>query len=142
VASGDVVGINTAVAGIGVGLAIPVNAITRHVVAVLMADGRVRRAYLGLAGSPAPLPPALAESRAQKMGLRIAEVVPGGPAAQAGLRVGDLLLSAGPEPVVGAHTLQKLMLGDAIGQPLPLTVLRSEALVDVIATPVELSASD
>jgi S1-C subfamily serine protease len=137
-----VVGINTAVAGIGVGLAIPINAITRQIVAALMAEGRVRRAYLGLAGTPAPLPPALASQRAQKTGLRIAEVIPGGPAAEAGLRSGDLLLSANGEAVVSAQTLQKLMLGDAIGQPVAVTVLRSGALVDVIATPVELRAGD
>jgi S1-C subfamily serine protease len=142
VASGEVVGINTAVAGVGVGLAIPVNAITRQIVAALMADGRVRRAYLGLAGTPAPLPPSLAVQRGQKVGLRIAQVVPGGPAAKAGLRDGDLLLSADNEAVVGAQTLQRLMLGDAIGRPLALTVLRSDALVDVIATPVELDAAD
>ena len=138
VASGEVVGINTAVAGIGVGLAIPINAITRQIVAALMAEGRVRRAYLGLAGTPAPLPPSLASRRAQKLGLRIAQVVPGGPAARAGLREGDLLLNANNEAVIGAQTLQRLMLGDAIGKPISLTVLRSDALVDVIATPVEL----
>ena len=142
VASGEVVGINTAVAGIGVGLAIPINAITRQIVAALMAEGRVRRAYLGLAGTPAPLPPSLASRRAQKLGLRIAQVVPGGPAARAGLREGDLLLNANNEAVIGAQTLQRLMLGDAIGKPLSLTVLRSDALVDVIATPVELDAVD
>jgi S1-C subfamily serine protease len=142
VSSGEVVGINTAVAGMGLGLAIPINAITRQIVAALMADGRVRRAYLGLAGTPAPLPPSLASQRGQKVGLRIAQVVPGGPAAQAGLREGDLLLSADNEAVIGAQSLQKLMLGDAIGRPLALTVLRSDALVDVIATPVELRADD
>ena len=142
VASGEVVGINTAVAGIGVGLAIPINAVTRQIVAALMADGRVRRAYLGLAGTPTPLPPPLAQRRAQKMGLRITEVVPGGPAARAGLSAGDLLLSADDEAVSGAQTLQRLMLGDAIGQPLSLTVLRADALVDVVATPVELPATD
>jgi S1-C subfamily serine protease len=142
VASGEVVGINTAVAGVGVGLAIPINAITRQIITALMADGRVRRAYLGLAGTPAPLPPPLAHRRAQKVGLRITEVVPGGPAARAGLRAGDLLLSADDEAVSGAETLQRLMLGDAIGQPLSLTVLRADALVDVVATPMELPATD
>ncbi len=83
VASGEVVGINTAVAGVGVGLAIPINATTRWIITTLMAEGRVRRAYLGLAGTPAPLPPTLAERRAQQKGLRIEQVVPGGPAARA-----------------------------------------------------------
>ncbi len=142
IASGEVVGINTAVAGVGVGLAIPINAITRQIVATLVAEGRVRRAYLGLAGTPAPLPPPLASRLGQKTGMRIEQIVSGGPAAQAGLRPGDLLVSANAEAVTNAQTLQRLMLGDAIGQPLALTVLRSEALVDVIAVPVELHADD
>jgi S1-C subfamily serine protease len=138
VASGEVVGINTAVAGVGVGLAIPINGITRQIVAALMAEGRVRRAYLGLAGTPAPLPPPVATRLNQKTGMRVEQVVAAGPAAKAGLRPGDLLISANGEPVASAQSLQRLMLGDAIGQPLALTVLRSEALVDVIATPEEL----
>jgi S1-C subfamily serine protease len=138
VASGQVVGINTAVAGVGVGLAIPINGITRQIIATLMAEGRVRRAYLGVAGTPAPLPPQLATQLNQKTGMRIEQVVPEGPAAKAGLRPRDLLISANGEPVISAQSLQRLMLGDAIGQPLALTVLRSEALVDVIATPEEL----
>jgi S1-C subfamily serine protease len=142
IASGEVVGINTAVAGVGVGLAIPINSITRQIIASLMAEGHVRRAYLGLAGTPAPLPPSLASRFGQKTGLRIEQVVSGGPAERAGLRSGDLLITANHESVTSAQTLQRLMLGDAIGQPLALTVLRSEALVDVIATPMELSAGD
>ncbi len=138
VASGEVVGINTAVAGVGVGLAIPINGITRQIVATLMAEGRVRRAYLGLAGTPAPFPPPLALRLNQQRGMRIEQVVSGAPAARAGLRPGDLLVSANGEPVTNAQSLQRLMLGDSIGQPLALTVLRSDALVDVIATPDEL----
>jgi S1-C subfamily serine protease len=138
IASGEVVGINTAVAGVGVGLAIPINAITRQIVATLMAEGRVRRAYLGVAGTPAPLPPALAVRLNQNTGMRIEQVVSGGPAAKAGLLARDLLVSANGEPVTSAQSLQRLMLGNAIGQPLALTVLRSEALVDVVATPEEL----
>jgi S1-C subfamily serine protease len=138
VSSGHVVGINTAVAGVGVGLAIPINGITRQIIAALMNEGRVRRAYLGLAGTPAPLPPPVAVRLDQKIGMRIEQVVSEGPAAKAGLRLGDLLVSANGEPVTNAQSLQRLMLGDAIGQPLRLTVLRSEALVDVIVTPDEL----
>jgi S1-C subfamily serine protease len=138
VASGEVVGINTAVAGIGLGLAIPINDTTRQIVAALLADGKVRRAYLGLAGSPAPLPPALAEQHGQRTGVRVAEVAPGSPADRAGLRSGDLLLSAAGEPVSSAQSLQRIMLADAIGKPLALTALRAGALVDVIAVPVEL----
>jgi S1-C subfamily serine protease len=138
VASGEVVGINTAVAGVGVGLAIPINAITRQIVATLMAEGRVRRAYLGVAGTPTPLPPHIAARLGQKTGMRIEQVVAQGPAARAGLRQHDLLLSANGEAVTSAQSLQRLMLGDAIGQPVALTLLRSDALVDVIVTPEEL----
>ena len=141
-ASGEVVGINTAVAGVGVGLAIPINGITRQIVASLMSDGRVRRAYLGLAGTPAPLPPSWAARFDQRTGVRIEQVVAAGPAAKAGLRTNDLLISANGEAVTSAQSLQRLMIGDAIGEPLALTVLRSEALVDVIVSPEELRADE
>jgi S1-C subfamily serine protease len=141
-ASGEVVGINTAVAGVGVGLAIPINGITRQIVASLMADGRVRRAYLGLAGTPVPLPPPLAGRLNQKIGMRIEQVVSAGPAARAGLRQHDLLISANGEAIANAQSLQRLMIGDAIGQALTLTVLRSGALVDVIVSPEELRGEE
>lgn len=142
ISTGEVVGINTAVAGAGLGLAIPINSTTRQIVATLMADGRVRRAYIGLAGNPVPLPPAMASARGQRTGLRIAQVVPGGPAAKAGLRAGDVLLSAGGAPVTSAQALQRLMLADAIGQPMSLTAVRNDALVDVIVVPTELPPAD
>jgi S1-C subfamily serine protease len=134
-----VVGINTAVAGTGLGLAVPVNATTRRIISALIQHGRVRRAYLGIVSMPAPLPAALAERTGRPSGLRVAEVVPGSPAARAGLRTGDLLLSAGGQPVAKAQDLQRLMFSEAIGRPLAITVMRNGALVDVIAEPSELA---
>ncbi|GAA2415893.1 trypsin-like peptidase domain-containing protein [Nonomuraea africana] len=136
--SARVVGINTAVAGVGVGLAVPVNSTTRSIIAALIRDGRVRRAYLGLVTSPAPLPESLGERLGQRRALRVVEVVSGSPAARAGLRAGDLVVSAGRRPVGDAQSLQRLMFADAIGRPLPITVMRNGALVDVITEPVEL----
>ena len=136
-----VVGINTAVAGIGVGMAVPVNATTRRIISTLMRDGKVRRAYLGLVSMPAPLPAPLQERFGRASGLRVGEVVPGGPADRAGLRAGDLLLTAAGKPVEKAQDLQRLMFEEAIGKPFAITVMRNGALVDVIAHPSELVAA-
>ena len=136
-----VVGINTAVAGIGVGMAVPVNATTRRIISTLMRDGKVRRAYLGLVSMPAPLPAPLQERFGRKTGLRVSQVVPGSPADRAGLRAGDLLLTAAGQPVEKAQDLQRLMFADAIGKPFAITVMRNGALVDVIAQPSELVAA-
>jgi S1-C subfamily serine protease len=135
-----VVGINTAVAGLGLGLAVPVNDTTRRIIGTLVSEGRVRRAFLGLVSSPAPLPPALAERLGRAEGLRLVEVVPGSPAARAGLFAGDVLLTVGGQPVSTAQSVQRLMFAEAIGRDLPITVWRRGALVDVIARPVELTA--
>ena len=136
--TGRVVGINTAVAGVGLGLAVPVNATTRRIVEALLRDGRVRRAYLGVVGTPAPVPADVAERHARRSGVRLAEVVPGSPAARAGLRRGDLVLDVGRHPVQDAQGIQKQLFGDAVGVPLPVTVLRNGAMVDVVAVPTEL----
>ena len=109
--TGTVVGINTAVAGYGLGLAVPINATTRHIIGELLAHGRVRRAWLGVAGVPTPLPPQLAERLGQKLGLRVVEVVPGSPAGTAGIYLGDILVTAGGRPTESVQALQRLMLG-------------------------------
>ena len=140
-ADARVVGINTAVAGVGLGMAVPVNDTTRRIISALMADGRVRRAYLGLAMVPGPVPAAWRERLGRKTGLLIAQVVAGGPAERAGLRAGDLLLTAAGKPLAVSQDLQRLMFAEAIGQPLPITVMRNGALVDVIAEPSELVAA-
>jgi S1-C subfamily serine protease len=134
-----VVGINTAVAGWGLGLAVPVNDTTRRIIGSLVTDGRVRRAYLGLVSTPAPLPAPLAARTGRRRGLRVVDVVPGSPADRAGLKPGDLVLEAGRRPVAEAQSLQRLLFGDAIGRPLPVTVHRRGAMVDVITVPTELT---
>jgi S1-C subfamily serine protease len=137
-----VVGINTAVAGVGLGLAVPVNSTTRRIVSALMREGRVRRAYLGLVVAPAPVAPAWRPRLGGRAtGLRVASVVVGGPADRAGLRAGDLLLTAGGHEVATAQDLQRLMFSESIGKPLAITVMRNGALVDVIAEPSELVAA-
>jgi S1-C subfamily serine protease len=137
-----VVGINTAVAGVGLGLAVPINDTTRRIVSALMHDGRVRRAYLGIAVAPAPVAPVWRSRLGDRStGLRVASVVGGGPADRAGLRTGDLLLTADGHEVATAQDLQRLMFAEAIGRRLGITVMRNGALVDVIAEPSELVAA-
>ena len=137
-ADARVVGINTAVAGVGLGMAVPINTTTRKIISALMRDGRVRRAYLGLAMTPGPVPANWRERLGRKTGLLVAQVVPGGPADRAGLRQGDLLLIVAGNPVAVSQDLQRLMFSEAIGRPLAITVMRNGALVDVIAEPSEL----
>jgi S1-C subfamily serine protease len=134
-----VVGINTAVAGWGLGLAVPINDTTRRIIGSLVRDGRVRRAYLGLVSTPAPLPGTLADRLGRRRGLRIVDVVAGSPADRAGLKAGDLVLEAGRAPVAEAQSLQRLLFAEAIGTPLPVTVYRRGAMVDVITVPTELT---
>jgi S1-C subfamily serine protease len=136
--TGRVVGINTAVAGIGLGLAVPVNATTNRIIYSLLHDGRVRRAYLGLVTSPAPLPPAWAERSGQQTALAVVEVVEHSPAEVSGLRRGDVILAVGGTPLGDAQSLQRRLLDDAIGTRIEITVLRNGALVDAVAEPTEL----
>ena len=138
---GRVVGINTAVAGYGLGLAVPVNSTTRQIISELTSTGRVRRAWLGVAGVPVPLPPAVAARLGQRTGLRVVEVIPGSPAGLAGIYLGDVIVSAGGGPIESVQALQKLMLGPAIGTRLPITVIRRDALVDVVSIPTELAST-
>jgi S1-C subfamily serine protease len=136
--SGRVVGVNTAVAGIGVGLAVPINDTTRGIITTLMAHGRVRRAWLGIVGAQMPLPPAMVTKTGRQNGLHVAQVMPQSPAAHSGLRVGDIVVSVAGEPVASTTALQRAMVEDAIGRRLEITVWRNGALVDVIAVPREL----
>jgi S1-C subfamily serine protease len=133
-----VVGINTAVAGIGLGLAVPVNDTTKTIIAALMSEGRFRRAYLGIAGGTRPLPPRLARELGRKAGVEVVEVVPGSPAAAADLRPEDLIVAVDDRPVARVDDVQRLMIGDRIGARVVLDVLREGRPITVELVPAEL----
>jgi S1-C subfamily serine protease len=135
---GRVVGINTAVAGMGLGLAVPINDASRRIIAALMRDGRVRRAYLGIAGSPRVLAPRDRAATGRESGLGVAEVIADGPASKAGLRADDVILEVDGTPVASAADLQALMGVDAIGRPIGVRVQRGGRRLDLTVRPVEL----
>jgi len=137
---GRVVGINTAVAGIGLGLAVPINRTTARILAALMREGRFRRAYLGIAGGRRPLPPRLAQTLRRRAGVEVVEVVDGSPAAGAGLRRGDVIVELASEPVEGVGDLQRLMAAELIGRPVAVRVLRGGETVNLSVTPSELAS--
>src|SRR5437764_1410037 len=135
---GRVVGINTAVAGVGLGLAVPVNAATRKIVGALMSDGRFRRAYLGIAGGPRPLPPRFASTLGRRECVEVVNVVEGSPAAGAGLRPEDLVVEVDGVAVQTVDDLQRLMVGELIGHSVALTVVRGDRTLRLELVPVEL----
>jgi S1-C subfamily serine protease len=135
---GRVVGVNTAVAGVGLGLAVPINAATRKVIGTLMTDGSVRRAYLGIAGGSRPLPPQARRRWQAESAVEVVEVVTGSPAERAGLRPEDLILEVDGTPVHGVDDLQRLMVADRIGATVPVTALRGGDAIRLTLVPVEL----
>jgi serine protease Do len=136
---GRVVGINTAVAGVGLGLAVPINSTTRKIIGALMSEGRFRRSYLGIAGGSRPLPPRLAREFARDECVEVVDVVEGSPAAKADLRPEDLILDLNGESVEGVDDLQRLMAGELIGERVRLTTVRDGAVRQLELIPVELA---
>jgi len=135
---GQVVGINTAVAGVGLGLAVPINAATRRIIAALMTEGRFRRAYLGIAGGPRPLPPRLARELGQDSGVEVVQVVEDSPAAAAGLRPEDLIVSMDDVRIDSVDKLHRLMVSDAIGRTISMGLIREGRRLEVELVPSEL----
>jgi S1-C subfamily serine protease len=135
---GRVIGINTAVAGVGLGLAVPINAGTRRIVGALMSEGRVRRAYLGVAGGTRPLPPRVADRVGRRSGAEIVEVVPGSPADHAGFRPEDLILELDGTPIEGVDDIQRLMTADLIGRSVTVLIVRDGQSLSLELIPVEL----
>ncbi len=137
---GRVVGINTAVAGVGLGLAVPINSATRKIVAALMTEGRFRRAYVGFAGGSRPLPPRLAATLGREAAVEVVEVVEGSAAARAGLRPEDLIVELAGTPVETMDDMTRLMTAELIGEKVPVTIVRGGRTVAVELVPVELPA--
>jgi S1-C subfamily serine protease len=135
---GRVVGVNTAVAGIGLGLAVPINAATRKIVGALMTDGRFRRGYLGIAGGPRPLPPRLARRLGREGAVEVVEVVEGSPAAAAGLRAEDLIVEVDGSAVGSVDDLHRFMVGEVIGRTVTLRIVRGDRIFPVSLVPTEL----
>jgi S1-C subfamily serine protease len=135
---GRVVGINTAVAGVGLGLAVPINEATHRVIAGLMSDGRVRRAYLGIAGGPRPVPPHARAATGSTTCVEVVEVVESGPADRAGIRPEDLILSVNGTRIERVEDLQRIMVADLIGSRVEVRILRAGRLIEVELEPAEL----
>jgi S1-C subfamily serine protease len=135
---GCVIGINTAVAGVGLGLAVPINTTTRKIIGALMSEGRFRRSYLGIAGGSRPLPPRLARELGREECVEVVEVVEGSPAAKAGLRPEDLIVDLNGQSVEGVDDLQRLMAGELIGERIVLSTVRDGRTESVELIPVEL----
>jgi S1-C subfamily serine protease len=137
---GEVVGVNTAVAGVGLGLAVPINAATRKIIATLMTEGRVRRAYIGIAGGPRPLPPRARKELGVEAGVEVIEVVPESPADRAGIRAEDLIVELDGVQIDDVNTLQRLMAADLIGKDVPVSVVRGSRVVELELKPAELGS--
>ena len=137
---GRVVGINTAVAGIGLGLAVPIDSATRRILDALVVDGRVRRAFLGIVGGVRPLAEPLAARLGRRHGLEVVQLLEPSPAAAAGLRVGDVVVDLDGDPIEGVGDLQRRLIGEAIGGRLAMTVDRGGELRSISISPVELTA--
>ena len=135
---GRVVGINTAVAGVGLGLAVPINDSTQRLINDLIREGRVRRAYLGIAGGPRPVPPKDRGRAGAERCVEVVEVVEGSPAARAGIRAEDLILAVDGAQITRVEDLQRLMVADLIGVPVTVRLLRAGRSLDVELTPAEL----
>jgi S1-C subfamily serine protease len=138
---GRVVGVNTAVAGHGLGLAVPINATTLAMIGALIRDGRVRRAFLGVAGRSQPLSPRLANQLGRARGLQVVEVVPASAADGAGIRPGDVIVEVEGRPVQTAGDLQRLMTSDLVDHFAVLLVVRDAGVIRVTVIPAELRAA-
>jgi S1-C subfamily serine protease len=107
-----------------------------------MSEGRVRRAYLGIAGGPRPLPPRARKLFVRRVGVEVVEVVSGSPADRAGVREGDLIVEVDGRAVESAADLQRMMVAEVIGTELTARIWRTGSELELRIVPVELGERD
>ncbi|MEK6208131.1 MAG: trypsin-like peptidase domain-containing protein [Chloroflexota bacterium] len=135
-----VVGINTAIIPTAQGICFAIPAATARLVAgMLIRDGRVRRAYLGIGGAATPIGRQLANELGitNTSGIRVLEVVAGGPAQRAGLQVRDLIVTIDGAPIATLSDLQRNLVADRIGRSVELAYVRFGELQRTTVTPAE-----
>ena len=138
---GEVIGVNTAIIPGAQGICFAVAAdLVRVVISDLIRFGRMRRGYIGVAGADIRLPRralsklSLAEDRA----VHVLGVETGSPAANAGLREGDVVLSLHNKATRGVASLMKLLDGETIGVSCEMNILRGSQIITAAVTPTEL----
>ncbi|MBK8555732.1 MAG: serine protease [Lewinellaceae bacterium] len=132
---------NTAVILPAQGLCFAVaSSLAQFVVGKLILEGRVRRGYIGIGAQAVPLPPKWINSLELKSkgGIQIQSVEPNGPAAQAGLLPGDVMVQLEGRPVDSIDTLHKFLDESTIGRALSVWVLRDGGLRQLTVSPGEL----
>ena len=122
-ANGHLLGLNTSGLGQGVSLAIPTVTIAR-VVESLQSHGHIRRGYLGVSTQRVRLPEELAGSLGQKAGLLIISVETGSPAAEAGMSLGDTIVTLSGKPIIRHEDLLAGLSGDVVGQKEVIQIVR------------------
>ena len=128
-ASGRILGLTTSALARGTSLALPADTV-RRVADELLAHGHVRRGYLGVGVQVVRLPDDVASAVERKTGLLVVSVEPDGPAAKAGLSLGDTLLAVDGSPVRQVDDLLDALGGDTVGRSVPLEILRAGERVE------------
>ena len=129
--AGEVIGVNTAVIMGAQGICFAVASNTAHFVAGEIArHGRVRRGYIGVAAATTPIPRriALRHEIAQATGAQLIEVDQAGPAAQAGLLTGDIVIALDGSKVTGVSDLVRLLDAEKINRAVSIDFLRRSEL--------------
>jgi S1-C subfamily serine protease len=140
----QVIGVNTAVILPAQGICFAIASSTaEHVVSLLMRDGRIRRSWIGLIGQNVPIHPKVVRFHklTSTVGVLVAGIEPGSPAAAANLREGDVLIEFASQPVAGIDDLHRMLSAETIGVPVPLTVIRHATKVSMTIIPEELRSN-